>query len=229
METRPSTRASGPPGHECTPRANAMCSRTFFRSRSNSCGFSNRRGSRLAAPGNTITTVPAGYVDATDCGGPAGQPRVALDGTVHAQRFLDEPGNQAAVVTQLLLHVRPVADHLQRGAEQLGRGLLTGGEQERGRTDHFDDLGCGSVRILRGSQGGQHVVARFASPVLDVGAELLVEPLQRVDADRLVVQGAHPRLVTVGTQDDAELLVVLLREHRADRRSPTWRTAWSIR
>ena len=62
IDTRPSTRASGAPGQEWMPRLNAMCSRTFLRSRENSCGFSNRSGSRLAAPGLTITVVPAGTV-----------------------------------------------------------------------------------------------------------------------------------------------------------------------
>lgn len=59
-ETRPSTRASGAPGHEWMPRLNARCSRTLRRLMSNSWGFSNRRGSRLTAPGLTITVVPAG-------------------------------------------------------------------------------------------------------------------------------------------------------------------------
>ena len=93
-----------------------------------------------------------GDVDATHCGGLARQPAVALDGAVHAQRFFDEPGDQAAVLTQLLLYVGAVADHLQRGAEQLGRGLLSGGEEEGRRAGDFDDLGCGSVRIFRRRQ-----------------------------------------------------------------------------
>ena len=168
IETRPSTRASGPPGHECTPRAKAMCSRTFLRSRSNSCGFSNRRGSRLAAPGKHHHHGAGGDVDAADGGRPAGQPGVALDRALHPQRFLDEPGDQAAVVAQLLLDVGPVAEHLQCGAEQLGRGFLPGGEKERGRADHLDDLGRRTVRILRRRQGGQHVVARVAPSILDV-------------------------------------------------------------
>ena len=39
----------------------------------------------------------------------------------------------------------------------------------------------------------------FAAPVLDVGTELVVEPLQRVDADRLVVEGADARARSVGS------------------------------
>ena len=49
-----------------------------------------------------------------------------------------------------------------------------------------------------------------AAPIFDVGAELVVEPLQRVDAHRLVIERPDPRAGTVGAQHRTELLVVFL-------------------
>ena len=57
--TRPSDRARGAPGHEWLPRPKAMWACALGRSMRNSAGHSNRRGSRLAAPFNSITGVPA--------------------------------------------------------------------------------------------------------------------------------------------------------------------------
>ncbi len=76
-----------------------------------------------------------GNVDATDGGRPACQPAVTFDGALHAQRFLDELGNQAAVLANSFLDVGPVAEHLQGSREQLGGGLLAGREQEGRRMD----------------------------------------------------------------------------------------------
>ncbi|CNH69169.1 Uncharacterised protein [Mycobacterium tuberculosis] len=59
MVTRPSIRASGPPGQLCAPRANATFCRALGRSARSSAGQSKWRGSRLAAPGSSITVVPA--------------------------------------------------------------------------------------------------------------------------------------------------------------------------
>ena len=61
-------RASGAPAHEWMPWPNARCMRPFARSRRNSPGSSNWRGSRLAASGIRNTVVPAGKVDAADGG-----------------------------------------------------------------------------------------------------------------------------------------------------------------
>ena len=59
IETRPSTRASGARGGN-----HAASERHVFADvlavEAESCGSSNRRGSRLAAPGNIMTIVPAG-------------------------------------------------------------------------------------------------------------------------------------------------------------------------
>ena len=229
IETRPSTRASGPPGQEWTPRAKAMCSRTFLRRRSNSCGFSNRRGSRLAAPGSDHHHGAGGQVDAADGRGLAGQPESLLTGLSIRSDSSMKPGIRLRSSRSCCWTSGRSPEHLQCGAEQLGGGLLSGGKKERRRADHLDHLGGRPVRILRRRERGQHVVAGFAPPVLDVVAELVVEPLQRVDADRLVVQGADPRAGTVGSQDAPEFLVVLLRHAEQVGDHQQWRTAWSIR
>lgn len=49
-----------PPGQLCTPRANATFWRAFGRSTRSSAGQSKWVGSRFAAPGSSITVVPAG-------------------------------------------------------------------------------------------------------------------------------------------------------------------------
>jgi len=120
------------------------------------------------------------------------------------------PGIRLRSYAQFLLYIGPIANHLERGAEQLGRGLLSGGEKERGRAGDFDDLGCRSVWVLRRRERGQHVLARVATAVLDVGTEFVVEPLQGVGSDRLVVECPDPGARTVGSQDGPEFLVILL-------------------
>ncbi len=85
------------------------------------------------------------------------------------------------------------------GAEQEGRGA-----------DDVDHLGGGPVGVQRGRQPGQDVVAGVLPPVLDVVAELLVGPLQRVGRDRLVVEPADVRARPLRPEGLAELLVVLL-------------------
>ena len=55
-----SARASGAPTHVWIPNPNPRWSRPSARSRRNSAGDSNWRGSRFAAPLCTITVVPAG-------------------------------------------------------------------------------------------------------------------------------------------------------------------------
>ena len=59
---------------------------------------------------------------------------------------------------------------LERRAEQAHGGLLAGGEQVGGDPDDVDDLGRRAVGERRAGQPGEHVAARLAAPVLDVGA-----------------------------------------------------------
>jgi hypothetical protein len=103
-----------------------------------------------------------------------------------------------------------VAEHPHGGGQQLGGGLLARGEQERRRPGHLDEFRRRSVRVLRRRQPGQDVVARVLPTVGEVGDELVVEPLERVQADVRAVEppdlGLRPRCA----QHVAELLVVLL-------------------
>ena len=190
-DTRPSTRASGAPGQECTPRAKAICSRTFLRSSRNSCGHSNRSGSRLAAAAEIITIVPAGMSTPARLVDLTRQAEFGLDGALHAQRLLDEDRDQAGVVAQRLLQFRTIAQDAQGGAEQLGRRLLARTEQEAGGAHDIGDGGHRPVRVGGRSQFAQHVVAWFRAALFDVGTELLVEELQRVDRRCIALDVPH--------------------------------------
>ena len=192
--TRPSARASGPPGQEWAPRPNAMWAWALGRSTRNSAGHSNRPGSRLAAPLSSITGVPGRDVDAADGRGAAGEAEVGLHRALDAQRLLDEVRDAVAVRPQLVLELGVLGEVLQRGGEQTGGRLLAGGEQERRRAHDRRHLGRRPVGVGRQRQVGEHVLARLAAPVLDVLGEPLVEPRQRVQvAGRPARRRRRPR------------------------------------
>ena len=104
--------------------------------------------------------------------------------------------DEAGIVAQRLLQIGPVAQDLQCRAQQFGGGFLTGAEQEGGSSHDLDDLGRGSVRVLRCRQIAQHIVARLTTPVFDVEAELLVEKLQRIGRGGIVLEVAHGVRIT---------------------------------
>ncbi|ORA08810.1 hypothetical protein BST14_23390 [Mycobacterium arosiense ATCC BAA-1401 = DSM 45069] len=62
-----------------------------------------------------------------------------------------------------------------------------------------------TTQVIRGSQLGQHVIAGLAPSVLDVGVELLVEPVHR-RTDVLVVECSGGR--AIGDRHDTEFLVI---------------------
>ena len=160
--TRPSARASGPPGQVWLPRPKAMWALALGRSTRNSAGHSKRRGSRLAAPFSSITGVPAAIVDPADGGRAAGQAEVGLHRALDAQRLFDEVRDQLRVGPELVLQLRALGQVLQRDGEQAGGGLLPGGEQEGGGAHHGGHVGHGAVGVRGQGQVGEHVVARAA-------------------------------------------------------------------
>ena len=129
--TRPSARASGPPGQEWAPRPKAMWACALGRSMRNSAGHSNRRGSRLAAPLSSITGVPAGMSTPPIGRRAAGEAEVGLHRALDPQHLLEEVRDAVAVGAQLVLQLGVLGEVLQRGGEQAGGRLLAGGEQER--------------------------------------------------------------------------------------------------
>ena len=85
-------------------------------------------------------------------------------------------GDAVAVLAQLVLELRVLGEVLQRGGEEPGGRLLTGGEEE-GRDAHDrGDVGRRPVGVLGEREVGEDVGARLAAAVLDVGREPVVEP-----------------------------------------------------
>ena len=175
--TRPSARASGPPGQEWAPRPNAMCACALARSMRNSAGHSKRRGSRLAAPFSSMTGVPAGDVDAADRRGAPGEAEVGLHRALDPQHLFEEVGMRLAVRRA----ARPGARGARRGASARRRagGRWSPGRRRTGTSRCARPSVTSGVRpvgVGRQRQVGEHVVARLAPPVLDVLGEPLVEP-----------------------------------------------------
>ena len=97
-------------------------------------------------------------------------------------------GIRSAVGAELVLQLGVLGEVLQRGGEQARGRLLAGGEQERRGPHDRGDLGDRAVGVGRQRQVGEHVLARLAPPILDVGGEPLVEP-----AERVLAGAASPR------------------------------------
>ncbi len=114
-------------------------------------------------------------------------------------------------VAEKLLQVRALPDQLQRGAEEADRGLLAGGENVGGHADDVDDLGEIAVRKPRGGQSRQDVVTRLAAAVLDVAAEAVIEPLQRV-LGHFGLRAADAAASVLAGEGATEFLVVRLRD-----------------
>ena len=201
MLTRPSTRASGPPGHEWAPRPKAMCTLAFGRSRRNSAGT-------LEPPRVTIGRAvehhhrrPGRDVDPADRRGAPGQTEVGLDRALDAQRLLDEVRDALPVGSQLVLELGILAEVLQADGEQPGRRLLTGREEERRRAHHGRHVGRGPVRI-----GAERQIGSARRPAARAGGPRcrsvnhVIEPSERIAA------GPAPRPIVPGVRAQPEAL-----------------------
>ena len=85
------------PAQVWIPWPKAMCWRPLGRSSRSSSGSSNSRGSRLAAPGSTITVLPAGISVPPMAVGTRREPEGPLDGALEAEHLLDEHRNEGSV------------------------------------------------------------------------------------------------------------------------------------
>ncbi len=176
----------------------------------NSAGCSNRRGSRFAAPFKHHDCRAGRDVDTADRRRHTGEPEVALDRALDAQRLLDEVRDAGAVFAQRGLKIGALTDELQRRAEQSHGRLLAGGEQIGSDPDDIDDLRCRAVGERGGRKPGHDIVARRASPILDVRGELAVEELERAVLQRVVSGAADGTgLSPTACESLAEELVVL--------------------
>ena len=129
--TRPSARASGPPGHEWLPRPNAMCD-WAFRAR---CGTPPGTRTDGIAVGGAVEhhdRRPGRDVDLADRRAATGETEVRLHRALHPQHLLEEAGDELGLRPQLVLDLGLLGEVHQRGGEETGGRLLTRGEQERG-------------------------------------------------------------------------------------------------
>ena len=118
-------------------------------------------------------------LDAADGAPDARQPELALDRALESEHLLDEVRDELATVTELLLEIGALTEHLERRREQAHRRLLAGDEEVGGDERHVVDVRGRTVGVRRGGQPGHDLVARVAAAVFDVGRELLVEELER--------------------------------------------------
>ena len=129
--------------------------------------------------------LPAGMSTPATVGAGPGHAELGPQRALEPQRLLDEVGDAVAVLPQPLLDVGALGDDPQREGQQAHRRLLPAGEEVGGEEGDVVDLGRRAV----GERGRRHrrhdVVARVAPAVLDVGAELLVEELERLVPDLL--------------------------------------------
>ena len=178
--TRASTRASGPPGHECAPRPNAMCSRAFGRSSRNSAGHSKCLGSRFAAPFSSMTGVPAAMSTSPTRVGRRARRKSALTGLSMRSASSTKSGMRPASARSSSWSGGDSARYFKLVASSRAVGLLPRREQEGRGADDRRHFRRRPVGVLRQRQLGEDVVAGRTPPVLDVAREPVVEPPERV-------------------------------------------------
>src|SRR5581483_10857532 len=147
-------------------------------------------------------------LDTADRGRPLGEAEVGLDRTLDPQGFLDEVGDAVLVFPKLVLDLRVLAQVLEGGGEQAGRGLLSGSEEERRRTDHGGHRRRGAVRVRGHRQLREDVVSRLAAPFLDIAGEPFVESGERVLTLVVLVAGANSARLPAQAEELPERLVV---------------------
>ena len=139
----------------------------------------------------SMRVEPGRHVDAADRDRHAREPEVALDGALDAQRLFDEVRDPVTLAAQQPLQIRVLRQHLERGAEQPDGRFLARREDVRRDAHDVDHFGQRAVREGGRGKAAEHVAARLAAAVLDVGGELVVEELQRVVRHRLVATSSR--------------------------------------
>ncbi len=167
-ETLASARASGAPAQVWMPWPKAMCWRAFSTVETKLVGMLELARVAVGRAGRTMTVLPAGISVSRTFVGVRDRRKVPLMGGSRRRDLLDEGGDEAAVVAELLLELGSLAEGHEGGAEEPGRGLLAGGEQVGGDLHHVLDRRQRAVGEGGRGQAGHHVVPGLASSVLDV-------------------------------------------------------------
>ena len=146
MLTRPSARASGPPGQAWTPRPNAMCTLALGRSIRNSSGHSNSRGSRFAAPFSNMTGVPGAMSTPATLTCRRARRKSALTGLSMRRASSMKPGMRSLCARSSSWSSGYSAQVLQADGQEPRRRLLAGGEEEGRRPHDVGDVGRATRR-----------------------------------------------------------------------------------
>ena len=104
--------------------------RLGVRAMSSRSGSANCAGSRLAAPMPSVTWVRGGERHAAELGGRGRDPVAELVRALDAQELLDRGADEVGLLDQPRLLIGPVEQALQAVADQVGRRLVAGVEQE---------------------------------------------------------------------------------------------------
>ena len=166
---RPSSRATLSPAHTCAPEPKARC-RLGSRATSRRSGSGNSAGSRLAAPMPIVMKVPAGMSMPPSVTGSCRGAVAELVGALEAQQLLDRAADQPRLGDQARLLLGPFEQRVEAVADQVGRGLVAGVEDE---DDVVQQLALGEARAfgLALDQAGQHVALGIAGTRAAVGDE----------------------------------------------------------
>ena len=178
----------------------------------NSSGSSKRRGSRPAAPFSTITHVPAGMSTPPTVTGVRDRRKSPLTGLSKRRHSSTNPGIRSlSSRRRCWMSLRSA---MVCSAVPSSRTVVSCPAEKRlaaTRTTSID-LGHRAVGEGRRRQARQHVLARLAPAVLDVGGEPVVEELERRVGERPLA-GAPETLCVLAVaalQLVAEPRVVLL-------------------
>ena len=180
-------------------------------------GFGEGLGSRLTAPGQIITVDPAGTsVSLRVVSAAPPRAEIALDRTFQPQRLLDEGGDRAAVVAQLLLQVRAFADDPSAAVISLVV-VSCPAANKNVAVHHLDQLGNSAVAVGGFREQRQHIVAGVLAAVGGQAVNLVSSHSNGFSAITSLSRapGGHPaRCAEHGAE-----FVVLLGTPRAGRRS----------
>ena len=173
MAMRPSRRATLRPMHTCGPEPKARC-RLGSRPTSSRSGSANSAGSRLAAPMPMVMKVPAGMATPPISRGARRHAVAELVGALEAQQLLHRRADQLRLGDQARLLLRPFEQRVEPVADEIGRGLVAGIEDE---DDVVQQLALAQALavLFALDQPGQHValgIARMRAPVGDQALEI---------------------------------------------------------
>src|SRR5262245_53720131 len=134
----------------------------------------------------------------------------ALDGALEAQALLDEVRHRLGIASELLGEGGLLGEDPHCRGEQPRRGLLSGGEDDRGETHHVHHLGELAIGEPHAGQPAHHVVARRRAALLDVTGEVGMQVREHLIPE-VATLGISDRTL-LAPQPAAKRLVVLMRD-----------------